>query len=205
MPEPASMTDPKKFDPCRADVLDAPEREHYLPTEKVINALELRGDERVVDYGAGTGRFAAAVAARLRGGEVFAVDESPDMFQLLSRRADDGIRPLLVVSNTVPLDTGSVDLVLAVNVLHEIRGESALEEIGRLLAADGRLLVVDWERERKRPFGPPDRLLYSAAEAHTELAAAGFDAEPLSLGLPYHFALRARPAGEPGPHATERS
>ena len=33
--------DPKKFDPARAHVLDAPERERYLPTDRLVALLEL--------------------------------------------------------------------------------------------------------------------------------------------------------------------
>ncbi len=38
-----SERDPKKFDPARADVLDAPEREAYLPTAELIDLLDLEG------------------------------------------------------------------------------------------------------------------------------------------------------------------
>jgi len=44
--------DPKKFDPARAHLLDAPERERYLPTAALVDLLELGGEETVVDYGA---------------------------------------------------------------------------------------------------------------------------------------------------------
>ena len=68
--------------------------------------------------------------------------------------------------------------------------EPALAEIRRLLAPGGFVLAVDWERGRERDRGPPDHLLYSAAEAAEELLAAGFDAEILDVDLPYHFVVR---------------
>lgn len=188
--------DPKKFDPARAHLLDAPERERYLPTAALIGALELRGDELVVDYGAGTGRLTVAAADALTAdGQVVAVDESPEMVERLRERVGGrpAIQVMAISDNRVPLDDGAADRILAVNLLHEIRGEGALREMRRLLAPGGRLLAVDWERGRERPSGPPDRILFSAEEAGGELRAAGFDVETLDLGLPYHYALRARP------------
>lgn len=102
-------------------------------------------------------------------------------------------RPLRIAGNHVPLPDGCADRVLAVNLLHEIRGESALAEIRRLLAADGFALIVDWERGRERDCGPPDHLLYTAADADAMLRAAGFAPERIDAGLRLHFVLKAHP------------
>ena len=87
-----SGKDPKKFDPARAHVLDAPERERYLPTDVIVALLDLQGDETVVDYGAGTGRITIPVAHLLRdGGRVVAVD-SYDAAEAIAALADAGLR-----------------------------------------------------------------------------------------------------------------
>ena len=190
--------DPKKFDPARAHVLDAPERERYLPTDRLVALLELQGDETVVDYGAGTGRLTRAVAAALTGGEVLAVDESKQMIERLAEQLD-GVpraRHLHIIDNHVPLADAGADRVLAVNLLHEVRGEPAMTEMRRLLAPGGFVLIVDWERGRERDSGPPDELLYTTAQAIDELRAAGLTAQPLDAGLPFHFALRGIPTIE---------
>jgi ubiquinone/menaquinone biosynthesis C-methylase UbiE len=188
--------DPKKFDPARAHVLDAPDRERYLPTDALVVLLDLQGDETVVDYGAGTGRLTIPVAHRLHGlGRVIAVDSSDEMLGHLRLRTtgNSSVTALHVADDAVPLPDGAADRVLAVNLLHEVRGETALAEMRRLLNPDGFALVVDWERGRPRDIGPPDELLYDADEARAVLAAAGFDAADAALDLPYHFALLATP------------
>jgi ubiquinone/menaquinone biosynthesis C-methylase UbiE len=184
---------PHKFDPAHAARLDDPERERYLPRELLISLLELRGSETVLDYGAGTGRLSLAAATLLPTGRVIAVDELPEMLEQLRERtaASANIEPLLISANRVPLADGSVDRILAVNILHEVRGEPALGEMRRLLAPDGLLLVVDWERGRRSDGPPPDEILYSAGEALAELELAGFSASAIDTELPYHFALRA--------------
>lgn len=187
--------DPKKFDPGNAAALDAPEREDFLPSSALVALLELAGSETVVDYGAGTGTVSAAVAAALDGGRVLAVDESDVMLdRLRSRSLGSGVVPLLIKNNATGLPAGIAARVVAVNLLHEVRGETALREMRRLLSADGFLLMVDWRRGVERSFGPPDELLYSRAEAQDELREAGFRSEPLEVDFPFHFALRAYPA-----------
>lgn len=185
--------DPKKFDPARAHVLDSPEREAYLPTAELIDLLELDGVEHVVDYGAGTGRLALAAAERLgERGRVVAVDESEEMFERLSARVSGvaGVEALLIADNRVPLDDAWAQRIIAVNMLHEIRGEPALAEMLRLLEPGGLVLAVDWERGRDRDFGPPDELLYSREEAESELREAGLRVDPVNAALPYHFAIK---------------
>ncbi|HEY7965514.1 MAG TPA: methyltransferase domain-containing protein [Solirubrobacteraceae bacterium] len=188
--------DPKKFDPARASILDEAEREQYLPGDQLVALLGLEGGETVVDYGAGTGRFAVAVAAAIPRGRILAVDESAEMLVHLQNRLGGTANAdvALIHANSVPLRDGAADRILALNLLHEVRGEDALSEMRRILASDGMLLVVDWERGRPRPAGPPDRLLYTAAEATSELRGAGFDAAEIPAGLPYHFVIRATPS-----------
>ena len=183
--------------------MDAAEREQYLPTGQLIALLELTGAETVLDYGAGTGRLALAAAAALPRGRIVAVDESAEMLVHLQQRLGGtaNAEVALISANRVPLRDGEADRILAVNLLHEIRGEAALSEMRRILAAGGILLVVDWERGRPRPGGPPDQLLYTAAEAASELRGAGFETAEIPAGLPYHFVIRATPpptAQKPG-------
>lgn len=187
--------DPKKFDPARAHLLDAPDRERYLPTARLVELLDLAGDETVVDYGAGTGRVTVAVAAALPRGRVIAVDESDEMLERLRDRLDGvaNASAARIADNRVDMPDAGADRVLAVNLLHEVRGERALAEMRRLVGPGGFVLVVDWERGRERESGPPDDLLYSVDEAVVELATAAFAVESLQAGLPYHFALVARP------------
>ena len=51
----------------------------YERGRKMLKVLALRGDERILDAGCGTGRVTAELAERLPHGQVIAVDVSPNM------------------------------------------------------------------------------------------------------------------------------
>lgn len=194
--EPATREE-RKFDPAKAGKLDDPERQRFLPHDRIADLLALSGDETVVDYGAGTGAVAIAVGERLSGGQVFAVEENPEMARLLeaklSSTRDPRVSPLVISENQVPLSAGAADRVLAVNLLHEVVGETALAEMRRLLSESGLLLVVDWDAEVERDHGPPSHIALSAGQGRAMLEEAGFYVESVpDTGFPYHYALVAR-------------
>ena len=112
--------------PARAHVSTRPSGERYLPTDVLVALLELQGGETVVDYGAGTGRLTIPVARALRdGGRVVAVDSSDEMLGHLRMRLERSanVDVVQVADDAVARPTGAADRVLAVNFLHEVRGE----------------------------------------------------------------------------------
>jgi cyclopropane fatty-acyl-phospholipid synthase-like methyltransferase len=170
-----------------------------LPNERVLDLLDLKGGETVVDYGAGTGTLTVVLAQRLKrcGGVVHAVDESPEMMVRLRRRLEGSgltnVRTHLIHEDRVPLEPGAADRVLAVNLLHHVVGGTALLEMRRLLSAEGLLLVVDWRGDVDREVGPPKEETLSLKECRDALEATGFLVEPVwEHDFPYHLVMVAR-------------
>jgi ubiquinone/menaquinone biosynthesis C-methylase UbiE len=190
------------FDPRHIARLEDPERLIREPPEVVLDLLSLTGDETVVDYGAGTGAFTLPLAHALPRGRVVAVDLSEVLLARLADKLDDELRRrvqiVLTSDNHVPLPDASVQAVLTVDVWHEIHDEPAASaEMMRLLAPEGRLVVVDWARV-ERPVGPPVDHVLSVADARAGLEALGLAVtavhDPGEL-FAYHFAIVAqRPA-----------
>jgi ubiquinone/menaquinone biosynthesis C-methylase UbiE len=75
----------------------------------------------------------------------------------------------------IPLPEGSVDIVLASLILHEVRPLSkVLQHINRVLKAGGFFLCLDYEKEESTVKGPPMHIRISSAEMERELTNAGF-------------------------------
>jgi ubiquinone/menaquinone biosynthesis C-methylase UbiE len=188
---------PHKFDPARAGKLDRPERQRVLPNERVLGLLDLSGREVVVDYGAGSGVLTVPLARAAPEGVVHAVDESEEMLALLEERVSGtglrNVRPHRIEANRVPLPGGSADRVLAVNLLHEVVGETALEEMRRLLKPEGFLLVVDWRADVERDAGPPAEVSLTPEQGRRMVEEAGFEVSPVAEDLAQHYAFRAWP------------
>jgi trans-aconitate 2-methyltransferase len=110
----------------------------------VLDRLELRGDEAVLDAGCGSGRITQALIERLPRGHVIAIDESPSMIAAARERlgpdAELRVGDLLQLELDEPLDA-----ILSTATFHWIKDHerlfarlhAALEPGGRLIAQCG--------------------------------------------------------------------
>src|SRR4051794_21045089 len=108
---------------------------------EVLDRLELRGDERVLDAGCGTGRVTAALLERLPRGEVVAVDGSPAMVEEARRRL--GPRVDARVADLTELELSPpVDAILSTATFHWIADHDRLfERLHSVLKPGGRLVA----------------------------------------------------------------
>ncbi len=89
---------------------------------------------RVVDLGAGTGKFSRVLAAL--GHEVIAIEPDPAMRAVLEG-GSPGISALAGSAESMPLRSESVDAVVAAQSFHWFANDLARDEIARVLRAGG--------------------------------------------------------------------
>lgn len=112
--------------------------------ERVAGFVALRGDERALDAGAGTGALAFALSPLVR--EVVAVDLVPELLELGRRNAAAFPNVTFVEGDATHLDlpSGSFDLAGCLRTLHHIqRPELAVAELARVTRPGGYVLVID--------------------------------------------------------------
>lgn len=96
----------------------------------VLDRLALRGDERVLDAGCGSGRVTELLAERLPRGQVIALDASPSMVAAArTRLARFGERVGFLVADLgepLPIEEGSLDAVVSTATFHWVPDHDAL-------------------------------------------------------------------------------
>lgn len=185
----------QKFDPKKLAKLNNPERLNRENPELIWKTLNISSPEVVIDIGAGTGFFAIPFSRKMPWGKVYACDISDEMLQWMHDNLPQDCRqsviPLKMAESSVPLPDGQADLVLMVNLHHELEAPSSLlHEIMRLLKPGGKVAVIDWKDE-ETPDGPPVAIRVSEASIREQLQQTGFSDIQAHHNLPFHHFLSA--------------
>lgn len=123
-------------------------RDAVGPRGRILDEVDLRPDQVVLEYGCGPGGYTLVVAERVGpGGTVHALDIHPlaveRVGRLAARRGLGNVRTILSDRRT-GLPDGSVDVVLFYDVLHDLGDpEGVLAELHRVLRPGGVLSVSD--------------------------------------------------------------
>jgi ubiquinone/menaquinone biosynthesis C-methylase UbiE len=172
-----------------ADWLDRTERELEENPEAAIGALGLESGMWVADVGAGTGYFALRIARRVGPeGRVYANDVQPEMLSRLQENVErerlTNVEPVLGTQTDPKLPPGRFDLVLMVDVYHELsQPQRMLRQLGKALKPDGRLVLIEYRKEDPTiPIRPEHKM--SAEEVKSEVEAEGFRLVQTSKVLP---------------------
>jgi precorrin-6B methylase 2 len=172
-----------------ADWLERSEREFEELPETALNAMDVRKGMTVADVGAGTGYFTIRLANRVGPtGKVYAVDVQPEMISLLRKRLDRaGIKnvvPIVGAEADPKLPPGQLDMILMVDVYHELsRPQTMLQALRAALKPTGRLILIEYKKEDPAiPIRPEHKM--SVKEVRAEVEPEGFKMEKVLRDLP---------------------
>jgi ubiquinone/menaquinone biosynthesis C-methylase UbiE len=120
-----------------------------LPAERLLEAIDVRPNERVLDVAAGDG--AAALAAARRFGEVVATDFVPDLLAVAAARAEADGLPLgtrVADCQTLPFDDETFDVVVSTfGAMFAPDQERTANELLRVCRSGGRIGLASWTPE----------------------------------------------------------
>jgi len=138
--------------------LHTSKRGKFLVWADLLNELQLRGDERILDLGCGRGAVLFLAAQHLSRGRAVGVDiwnradqsgnsEKAARRNAMAEGVADRIELMTADITQLPLESDQFDLVLSNVAIHNIKGKAnrakALEEAVRVLRPGGRLLIAD--------------------------------------------------------------
>jgi arsenite methyltransferase len=130
---------------------------------ELLDRLELKGDERLLDIGCGRGAVLLMAAERLPRGRAVGVDlwsttdQSGNAEQVTRQNAAlEGVAERVELHTAdmrqLPFDDGSFDVVVSLLAIHNVPGAGerarALREAARVLKKGGKLLIADIRHTR---------------------------------------------------------
>lgn len=174
--------------------LERAEREDEEKPRLAIRLLQVRSGETVADLGAGSGYYTELLSKAVGpAGTVYATDIQPEMLRLLERRIRErglaNVKPVLGSEDDPRLPPAALDLVLMVDVYHELaRPQEMLRRIRAALKPGGRLVLLEFRKEDPAvPIREEHKM--SVREARTELEAEGFRFDRVLNDLPWQHIL----------------
>ena len=177
-----------------ADWLDRSERDQEEDPDRAVDVLKLPKGAVVADIGAGSGYMTEKMAKKVGPmGRVYATDIQQGMIDLLNkriaRRKLANVTPVLSAQDDPRLPIESIDLVLMVDVYHELsQPQLMLRHIKASLKPGGRLALVEYRKEDPNiPIKPEHKM--SVAEAKLEVEAEGFKLTTTNEDLPRQHIL----------------
>lgn len=136
-------------------------------TDWLLDALQLKGGERVLDLAAGLGEVGLAAAERVGpSGSVLIADQAEPMLEQARRRAQD-----LGVGNVdfkrmdaewIDLPLGSLDAIACrFGLMLMVDPDAALRECRRVLRTGGRLALAVWDSPARNPWASAPGMVLS--------------------------------------------
>jgi ubiquinone/menaquinone biosynthesis C-methylase UbiE len=168
-----------------------------ITRRRLLEILEPRAGERVLEVGPGTGYYTFHLAASLEGGQVDVFDIQQEMLDHVMREANrrgvTNVQPALGDAQALPYGSDSFDAVVLVTVLGEIPDQDrALHEIARVLKPGGRLVVGEL-------FGDPH--MVTARKLRERAGGAGLSfVRRVGSALAFFARFEKAPAPAPAVH-----
>jgi len=167
-PASPGMLDPENDNEARLNRLQPPDR--------VMDAVGVAPGQVVAEIGAGRGRYAVQLAARVGAeGRVYAEDIDAVALKYLRARCDRwnirNVETVLGEVNDPRLPTDSLDLIFIISSFHHFEDPVTLMRNARkALKRSGKLAIVEWAPRPDREYLTPEQMAATMKRAGFALA-----------------------------------
>lgn len=157
------------FPPEYAFTLLIPLRNIILSPRKLVKRLGLKGDDKVLELGAGPGYFSASVAKSLPKGMLILADIQEEMLELSKKRMNKkqvhNVRYYLCNGVDFDFEDGEFDCIYMVTVLGEIENRQMyINEFQRLIRPGGVLSISEQAGDPDKISIPEIKYLFKNSE-----------------------------------------
>ncbi|MEB2776422.1 class I SAM-dependent methyltransferase [Algoriphagus sp. D3-2-R+10] len=161
------------------DWLERAEREREEGIAAALENLPINSKSIVADIGAGSGYYTFRISPLVTEGKIYAVDIQDDAVAYIKNRSEeldiDNVFPIKGTEKSPNLPEGEVDLVIMVDVYHELSyPQEMLSSIYKSLKPDGKILLLEYKGEDPSINIKPLHKM-TEKQAKKELNANGFE------------------------------
>ena len=174
--------------------LERTERDKEENTRLTLDNIPVMPGGVIADIGAGTGYYSFKLVDKVPGGKVLAVEIQDELIAYLRNRKtalkDTVVKVIKGTENNPNLPDHSVDLVLMVDVYHELEFPAEmLQAIHRCLTPGGKILLIEYRGEDPSvPIKPLHKT--TVKQLNQEMGANGFQLSFKGDFLPLqHFVM----------------
>ena len=158
--------------------LERDSREEEENTKLTISKLPINENSKVADVGAGSGFYTFRIADKVPKGMVYAVDIQKEALNYIKNKAEkqkvDNVIPVLGTEKSPNLPENTLDLVIMVDVYHELAfPKEMLLNIKKSLNPTGKLLLIEYRGEDPKVAIKPLHKM-TVEQVKKELEANGF-------------------------------
>ena len=172
--------------------LERESRESEERTDILLRALNLKKGMQVADIGAGTGYLSRRMAANVGPqGNIYAVDVQSEMIAKLKSlsKSYPNIKPFLSTPSDIKLAANSLDMVVLVDVYHELEYPyEVAQSIWTALKPGAKLVLVEYRAEDDKV---PIKNIHKMTQAQVikELSALPFRWHNTVTSLPWQHVI----------------
>lgn len=154
-------TQMKPFEQMEAYIqfLDREDRKIWQKPQEIVDQMQLKGNERVLDLGAGSGYFSFPISQKLTTGRLFAADVEPEMIRHIHHHAMlKGIQNIEVklIDPQKPEIPNNIDIVFMCDVMHHIASPIEwMSGIVKQLPSGAQFHIIEF-KQGEIPNGPPE-------------------------------------------------
>ncbi|TNF53877.1 class I SAM-dependent methyltransferase [bacterium] len=175
-------------------IFEDPKRAEWQQPDKVVEVMNLKDGDMVVDIGAGTGYFTRRFARSVGpGGRAFGLDIETSLVNYMKEDAKKlnlkNYEARVIKTDDPELGTNSADVVFLCNTYHHIENRIGyFKEVSKSLKPGGRVVIVDFYK-KDLPIGPPPHHKMSQKNVKKEFKQAGYKLIRSHDFLPYQYFL----------------
>lgn len=158
--------------------LERQSREQEESISLALENLPISSNSVVADIGAGSGYYTFRIAPKVTEGKVYAVEIQDEAIKYLQDRTKEldfsNVIPIMGGEQTPNLPANSIDLVIMVDVYHELEyPQEMLTAIKESLMPDGKILLIEYRGEDPEVAIKPLHKM-TVRQVEKELKANGF-------------------------------